>query len=546
MSTLSDPGAAIDKLVEPFNRGDAPGLVIGVAREGRVVYRRALGLASVQHGVANTPATRMRIGSTTKHFACLAAMLLHEEGRLDVDAPASAVLPELPALQGVPTLRQYMNHTSGHRCSLELAVIGNGLAAMPAGWQPRRLFAQQGVNFAPGHGQIYCNGGYHLLSLAIDRAAGMPFERFLRERVLEPLDLRDTAPMPDDAACLPGVATNHLPDPAGGWRVGAFGTGEIRAEGSLVSTVDDMLRWMAHLRRPTVVGSAETWRQMLEPAVLANGLRTIYGLGLYRQDHRGLEVVHHAGGVIGGNSQMLTVPSRAIDIAIMVNGAAVNATELGWQVLDALLPGELGAPVAQLLKYDGFEHLEGTRYHGPSGTLVGFGKLGELLGISINGTPLLPLLRERGDRVGAGFDHVALGPLEIVRTDLQRGAAEAPSALTWHDGGNAEQLQRVDGQPGQASARGGPLQGRYHAHDAAAEATVAFEDEQIVLTLRGDYSGPRRFRVDAYSADAFALADLGMPGNGYALTVRRREGGAVQRFELDTPRVRHLAFDRVP
>jgi hypothetical protein len=486
----------------------------------------------------------MRIGSTSKHFACLAALLLHEEGKLDVDAPATTVLPELPVLQGVPTLRQYMNHTSGHRCSLELGGMGNGLAPMPAGWQPRRLFAQQGVNFAPGHGQIYCNGGYHLLALAIDRAAGMPFEQFLRDRVLRPAGLLDTDPMPDDLAGLPGVATNHLPDAAGGWRVGAFATGEIRAEGSLVSTVDDMLRWMAHLRRPGAVGRPETWRQMTQPTVLANGLRSVYGLGLYAQNHRGVDVVHHAGGVIGGNSQMLTVPSHGIDIAIMANGALVNCTDLAWKVLDALLPGELGPDASPLLRFEGFEHLDGCRYHGPQGTMLAFGKVGEHLGVSFNGTAVMPLLRERGERIGAGFDNVAMGPLEIARTELHRGPGEAPHVLHWHDGGNTEVLQRVDGTAERTVERGTPLVGRFHSHDLAADAELAFEGEQLVCTLRGDYSGPRRFRVDAYADDAFALADLGTPGNGYALTARARDGGRVLRFELDSARVRHVAFDR--
>jgi D-aminopeptidase len=55
-------GEGLDALFNPFDRGDAPGLVIGIAVGGQCVYRRALGLASLELGIANTPRTRMRIG----------------------------------------------------------------------------------------------------------------------------------------------------------------------------------------------------------------------------------------------------------------------------------------------------------------------------------------------------------------------------------------------------------------------------------------------------------------------------------------------------
>ena len=98
--------AALDDLFASRNRGDAPGLVIGVALHGKPVYRRGFGLASVELGVANTPWTRMRIGSTSKHFTCLAIMLLAEDGLLDIDAGVGRYVPELSAGQGRPTLRQ--------------------------------------------------------------------------------------------------------------------------------------------------------------------------------------------------------------------------------------------------------------------------------------------------------------------------------------------------------------------------------------------------------------------------------------------------------
>ena len=191
-TTLLTPAAKLDALFAEYNKGDQPGLVVGVRYKGEVIYRRGLGLASIEHAAANTPATRMRIGSTSKHFTCLAGLLLAEEGKLDLDAPLTDVIPELPALHGVPTLRQCMSHTTGYRCYLDLAMLSSGLAVQPVGEALPAQVRQSDVNFDPADGQLYNNGGYHLLSIAIERASGMTFEAFMKARIYEPLGMVDT------------------------------------------------------------------------------------------------------------------------------------------------------------------------------------------------------------------------------------------------------------------------------------------------------------------------------------------------------------------
>src|SRR5580698_9960137 len=111
----------LDALFAPWNRTDEPGLVVAVAKDGAVIYRRGFGMASLETGAANTPATRMRIGSISKHFTCLLALLLAEDGKLDIDAPIRSYVPELSGPGGDPTLRQLMQHRGGSRCYLDLA-----------------------------------------------------------------------------------------------------------------------------------------------------------------------------------------------------------------------------------------------------------------------------------------------------------------------------------------------------------------------------------------------------------------------------------------
>ena len=67
------------------------GLIAGIVHRDQLLYRRGFGMASLEHGIANTPATRMRIGSVSKHVTCLAVLLLCERGALDADAPSARI-----------------------------------------------------------------------------------------------------------------------------------------------------------------------------------------------------------------------------------------------------------------------------------------------------------------------------------------------------------------------------------------------------------------------------------------------------------------------
>jgi CubicO group peptidase (beta-lactamase class C family) len=538
--------AALDDIFAGASRSDAPGLVVGVAQHGRTVYRRGLGLASIEHGVANTPATRMRLASVSKHFTCLAALLLAEEGKLDLDAPASRILPELPELQGLPTLRQFMHHTSGHRCFMELAYVGSGLAWLPAGEGLAMQFAQTEASFAPGHSQLYCNGGYELLSEAIARASGMPFERFMQERIFTPLGMQDTISMPSDLAIVPGIATFHQALPGGGWMRGLTPLVDNRGAGALVSTVDDMLRWLAHLRAPLHrVGSEDSWRQMLAPAVLDNGSVSPYAMGLNRHAYRGVEVIHHGGSLMGAGSQMVTVPAHALDIIIMTNGALVNPVQMAWQVVDALLAEHLVGEVAPLLKVDAYRHLVGTRWHSASGMLYGFGDAGGLLGLSILNSPPAPILREREGIVGFRMEEVGMGPVEMRVADLAPGPdGAAPATLTISEAGNAERYSRLPATPPAAARAGRALVGHYRCADLRAQASVAFEGKRLVLRIVTP-NGRRAVALQALSNSVFGTSALDPMVPGFhALTVER-QAGKVTGFRLSSARARRLHFARV-
>ncbi len=543
--------AALDELFASVNRSDAPGLAVGVAFHGQTVYRRGFGLASIEHGVANTPATRMRIGSVTKHFTCLAVLLLAEDGQLDADAPVTRYLPELPDLLGAPTLRQLMNHTSGYRCYVDIETTGGGMATQPKGKAFAAQVQQTGANFAPGDAQLYCNGSFHLLSVVVDRVSGMPFEQFLHERIFTPLGMKDTACVPSDLDILPGMATLHVarPRPDGGiaWRRGIFMTEEVRGEGGMVSTVDDMLLWLAHLRTPNkVVGSADTWRQMTTTATLNNGQGTVYALGLFCHPYRGVETVYHHGAVYGGMCQMLTVPEHALDIIIITNGAMLNHIETGKRIIDAMLGAQLkGDPAPRLASSAPFKHLVGSHYINDAGMVLGFDEAGGLLAGSMLFSPAAPMFRDEGPQLRVAFEDLAMGPFTFQVSELAaRPDGQAPASFTFSESGMLSRYKRLPAKPPATATVGQALLGRYRSQDLDATATIGFEGEVLTLRMQGGY-GTRHIVLDAVSRQVFRMTvrDEMLPSTS-ALVVDR-ERGEVAGFRFSTARARGLRFERL-
>jgi CubicO group peptidase (beta-lactamase class C family) len=537
--------AALDALFAPFNRGDAPGMVVGIAQNGVSLYRRAFGLASIEHGVANSVRTRLRIGSTSKHITCLAALLLLEEGKLDLDASVRRYLPALPrrANGGAePTLRQLMTHTGGMRDSLDVGFLASGMTVKPKGESMAVQLRQRGENFAPGDKTVYNNGGYHMLSHVIAQAAGMPFERFLAERIFTPLGMLDTMLAPSDLAILPGVATLHVPQPDGRWRRGIFPSEEVLGEGGIISTIDDMLRWLAHLRAPTLVGSAGSWAQMLEPARLNNGMLTSYALGLMVEQYRGVDVIHHGGTVIGGHCQMLTVPAHGLDVIIISNGVSASPFDLANAIIEIVLGEQTftQAPAAPAMFAD-FAALAGGRYASPSRDLVvEFADAGGKLGLVLHNSPPLPMRLAPGG-VQLDFNRSATGPYRVAIEPLADGSA-APCTLAFEDAGTLCHIERLAEPPALAMA-GEAVLGRYHCADLNAPALLFMEDQRLLLRIAGEF-GPNLLELTPFADDLFGFKFTGelAPLGG---TVRvERTGAEVTGLTMNTLRTRHLYLQR--
>ncbi len=528
----------LEALFAPWNRSDAPGMAVGVVKDGEVVFRRGFGMASLETRVAIGPVTKLRIGSTSKHFTALLALLLQEDGKLDLDAPIRTYIPELTGPGGDPSARLLLQHRGGSRCYLDLGFITRGMAVAAAGEALNAQVRQTGRNFAPGEAMIYNNGGYHLVSIAIERAGGAPFEDQLKRRLFDPLGMSETLSLPSDHLITPGMATLHVPAPGGGWRRGLFPSEEVRGEGAIVSTIDDMMRWMKHLRTRDRFGTKETWRQLTELPVYADGSKGIYSLGLMHEDYRGVPTMHHAGGVIGGTSQMLTLPQHGLDVVILVNGApAANPVRLAEQVADIVLADQL-APEAPKLESKNHETVMG-RWHSPeTGMTYDFiDEAGELK-LGLCGLPM-------GSKLTGGEDGRFVAPASSIgRIEIDASKA-AGGAITLTFGGQTATYCKLEKIEAPADAFAAATEGRYRSVDANGDVEIRREGDKLMARF-SDAHAALDVELHQLADHVGGTANMSSKAMHYSvLSFDGLDGGKATGLRASTMRTRNLVFARV-
>jgi D-aminopeptidase len=545
---MSEPAHTVterlDALFQPHNRTDEPGYCVGVRFGGRSIYRRGVGMASLEQSVANAPSTRMRIGSTTKHFVSVLALMLAEEGEFDVDGNIGRYLPELPESSRAATVRQLLTHSGGLRCYIDLGFLSHGMRVRPPGSGLDVQCRQSAVNFPPGERMIYCNSGYLLVSLALERITGTPLAELLAERIFRPMRMSDTELIANDFEIHQGKATLHVRLPGGGFRRGLFPQEQMSGDGAVISTIDDMLVWLANLRGPHTLGSDELWAQMVDPPLFGNGTTSRYALGLQLSRHRGVQTIHHAGAVIGGWSQMLTVPEHKLDIVVLSNGGSISPTKLVPKIIDAVLGDDCLGVRTQSARATEFAGLVGTHYRAPSGMVLGFGEVSGDLGLRIfDNEPVL--LRRAGGELTLEFEDAAAGPYAVLMVEgLDR---HAPEHLQIAECGNFERFDRLSA-PANAAAQLQALAGEYRSADLGSLASIALPpggvSDRAMMQLRSVDGGTQMtLRCIADGVFAWENEDPFVPTRGVlASTV---EAGVITGFKIDTVRTRHLAFERL-
>lgn len=321
--------ARLDQIANSYTPNNAFMGTVLVAQGDHLLLDKAYGMASLEWQVPNTTDAKFRIGSLTKQFTATLVLLLQQDGKLNINDPVSKYLPNTPATWAKITLANLLGHTSG-------IPSFTGLKEFPT-WSQNphtpdeeiALFRDKPLDFEPGSKFDYSNSNFIVLGVVIEKVSGRKYEDLLRERIFEPLGMKATGLDNDEIV---------LPKRAEGYRPGPHGLEVARSEsmtipwsaGAIYSTTGDLLKWEHGLFGCKIL-NADSLKLMTTPG------KGNYGLGVFIEDHDGVRVVSHGGGIEGFNTHLAYAPEKQIAVIVFsnVNGGAPGS--MGGQLMDTML-----------------------------------------------------------------------------------------------------------------------------------------------------------------------------------------------------------------
>jgi CubicO group peptidase (beta-lactamase class C family) len=333
--------SAIDRFLRSeMRRQHIPGISLAVVKNGRPLYVKGYGVATLELTVRTTPQTVFQIGSIGKQFTAVAVMMLANEHKLDLDDPLSKYLPEVPPGWGAVTLRLMLNHQSGipQFTTPERQLLDTVHDYSDA--ELIRLAAAQPLDFEPGTDVAYSDTGYVLLGFVINRVAGMFYGDFLQQRVFAPLGMSRTRII-SDKDIVANRASGYEKAKDGTLYNQAYVSAALNrtADGSLYTTVLDLIKWDRALYGDAVLAQEQLermWR--IDPH--RNSQRPLYhyGYGWENNRLRDHRLVEYDGNWQGFQAVMSRYVDKKLTIILLTNLSLCRTERLGHTVAGLIDP----------------------------------------------------------------------------------------------------------------------------------------------------------------------------------------------------------------
>lgn len=333
-ASVADAAGAL--VAAAFNANEPGGTAI-VVKDGKTVYRGAVGMASMELGVPLRPDSILRIGSVTKQFTSAAVMMLVEQGKVSLQDEITKFFPDYPTRGRHITVEHLLTHTSGIKSY-------TGLPAWRAAWgrdftTPELIdfFKNEPMDFEPGEKYLYNNSAYFLLGALIEKVSGTPYAEFVAKNIFAPLGMKRTR-YGDTGPLLEGRAQGYAREAAVYANAPFLSMSQPGAAGGLVSTVDDLAAWDAAVSAGKLLG-ASSWQRIFTPYRLKSGKSTGYGFGWQIGTFEGRAVYEHGGGIHGFSAYVIRLPEDHVYVAVLSNCGNANTGGLARK-LAALAAGK--------------------------------------------------------------------------------------------------------------------------------------------------------------------------------------------------------------
>jgi CubicO group peptidase (beta-lactamase class C family) len=534
------PEGRVDQLMAPFTGDDVPGGVVGVFKDGEVLFAKAYGMANLTHGIPFTTETPSNIGSVSKQFTAFAIVLLESQGKLSLDDEVREHIPELPEFDQPVTLRNLLNHTGGYRELYNTMPISGwgGEEELSREEAIRIVQRQPALQNPPGSEYNYNNTGFILLATTVERVSGQTFPEWMQENVFGPLGMDHTTVKAEHGQVIPHAAQGYVRDDDGNYRE-ARDLAASYGAGGIYTTVGDLAKWLRNFHEPTV-GSSVVIARLVERGVLTSGDTMGYALGIGVGERNGLRRISHGGADVAHRAQLMYFPEIDAGVASLSNngsfsGGIPNSTADAF-FEEYMTEDEEGEPEA--------EPVEG------AAVVVAAAVLDRYVGrYEASGVPLVIEYTRDGDR----FYAQATGQPEVdlsAQSDSVFGYDGIEATVTFHaeedgsvkrathnQGGRDLPLNRLPPWEATDEVMQGYV-GRYYSAELETFYTVVVTDSGLVARHRRVEDD---ITLTARSEDKFTGGVFFMREVEFV----RGEDGTVTGFTVSNGRTRGVMFEKV-
>jgi D-alanyl-D-alanine carboxypeptidase len=289
-----------------------------VAKDAKVVFEQAYGMAVRRKKTPNQLNTQFRIGSMNKMFTAVSIMQLVQAGKIQLSDPFGKYLTDYPNknMASKVTIEQLLTHTGGtgdifgpefetHR--LELKTLQDYV----------NLYGKRDVQFEPGTKWEYSNYGFLLAGVVIEKVSGQSYYDYVREHIFKPAGMTLTDSLPENET-VAGRSVGYMKEGPGPWKPNTDtlpwrGT----SAGGGYSTVEDLYRFALALEEHKLLDAAHTKMLVTGKADRLGGGQYGYGFGITKEG--GMTCFGHGGGAPGMNGDLKICPDSGYIVAVLAN-----------------------------------------------------------------------------------------------------------------------------------------------------------------------------------------------------------------------------------
>jgi CubicO group peptidase (beta-lactamase class C family) len=312
-----------------IDKDHVPGAGVALVANGQLLWCGGIGKADLATSREMSCDTEFRVGSISKTFVALALLKLQEEGKINLYARLQDVAPEVPmknrweATQPVRIVN-LLEHTAGFD-DMEFSEVYNlkDRYDFPLLDVFKRFRKPQVTRWPPGTRMSYSNPGNAIAGYLIEKVSGQPFDLYIRDSFLRPLDM-EKADFPFTDANKAMLATGYEKNPP---KAAGYPFIYLRPAGDLKASPDELAKLVQFFLRRGKVGETQLvktesiLRMEVPETTLAakNGLRLGYGLANYSSVQGGVVTHGHDGGIDGFISSYRYMPEQNWGYVVLLN-----------------------------------------------------------------------------------------------------------------------------------------------------------------------------------------------------------------------------------